>query len=185
MSGHNKWSKIKHKKEVSDAKKSKEFGKLARLIAVESKLAHGDVNSPALKTVIDKAKSINMPKDNIDRAVQKGKTDTGVSLQRVTYELYGPGGVAIIIEGLTDNNNRTNQEIKHLLSKQGYALGERGSAAWAFAKEGDSWNAVTTVPITEDDAEKLEVLIESIEEFDDVQEVCTNAEQEPEQEEQS
>jgi len=175
MSGHSKWSTIKHKKALVDAKRGKEFSKLARLIAVESKLANGEVNSPALKAVIAKAKAANMPKDNIERAVAKG-VGGGGGEECVTYELYGPAGVAILINTLTDNRNRTFPEIKHLLSKLGYQLAEQGAAAWAFEKEGAAWKATTTVPVEGEDVEKLTALIEALEEHDDVESVYTNAE---------
>ena len=175
MSGHSKWSTIKHKKALVDAKRGKEFSKLARLIAVESKLANGDINSPALKVVIGKAKAANMPKDNIERAVAKGAGGGGGE-ECIMYELYGPGGVAILINTLTDNKNRTFPEIKHLLSKIGYQLAEKGAAAWAFEKEGADWKATTTVPIEDEDTEKLATLVDALEEHDDVESVYTNAE---------
>jgi len=175
MSGHNKWSKIKHKKASSDAQKSKVFGKLARLITVESKKVGGDINSPALRAAIDKAKAVNMPADNIDRAVKKGMgTDAG-SMEALVYEAYGPGGCALIIESLTDNRNRTSQEIKHVLSKNGSSLAERGAASWAFEKNSGGWSPTTTVPLSDSDGETLSRLIEEIEENDDVQDVYTNA----------
>ena len=175
MSGHNKWSKIKHKKAATDAKKSKEFSKLARLIAVESKKCGGDPNSPGLRTVVDKARSINMPKDNIERAIAKGKAGDGTDMNEITYELYGPGGVAVLVDALTDNNNRTNQEIKHLLSKLGYSLATPGSATWAFTKENHEWVATTESGLTDEDLEKLSDLVDQLEEHDDVQSVVTNA----------
>lgn len=175
MSGHNKWSKIKHKKAATDAQKSKEFGKLARLIAVESKKARGDTSSPNLKTVIDKAKGSNMPKDNIERAVQKGRTDTGADMQMLTYELYGPGGVAVLVDTLTDNNNRTNQELKHLVSKLGYQMAEPGAASWAFTRTNMEWQPQTTIELDDATEEALVTLVEALEEHDDVQTVVTNA----------
>ncbi len=175
MSGH-KWSKIKHKKAASDAQKSKVFGKLARLIAVESKKAGGNVDSPSLKTAIEKAKSANMPSDNIDRAIAKGKSSEGADMETVTYEAYGPGGVAIIIQGLTDNRNKTASEVKHTLSKNGLALAEMGAASWAFSKD-DSGNYVaqTTIDISDEDLSKLESVVEELEENEEIQEVYTNA----------
>ncbi|MEX0652191.1 MAG: YebC/PmpR family DNA-binding transcriptional regulator [Candidatus Paceibacterota bacterium] len=174
MSGHNKWSKIKHKKAATDAQKSKIFGKLGKLIVVESKQAKGDENSPGLRAAIEKAKQANMPNDNIARAVQKGKNDTGVALEALLYEVYGPGGVAIMISGFTDNRNRTAAEIKHLLTKQGLTLAAPGAASWAFQKDTDEYTAKTTVEISKDDNEKLERLIETILDHDDVQDVFTN-----------
>ncbi len=175
MSGHNKWSKIKHKKAATDAQKSKIFGKYARLIAVESKNAGGDTNSPSLRAAIEKAKTANMPSDNIDRAVKKGAGDTGAQMEPVTYEAYGPGGCALIIEGLTDNRNRTSQEVKHALSKNGASLAEQGAASWAFTKSTSGWEPNSTIPLNEDDEKKMERIIDELEDNDDVQEVFTNA----------
>lgn len=176
MSGHNKWSKIKNKKAVTDAAKSKIFGKMVRLISVESKKCAGDTNSPSLRAAIDKAKAANVPNDNIERAVKKGAGGEGGNLDSVTYECYGPGGCAVVIEALTDNKNRTSQEIKHLLSKNGYELAAPGSALWAFEKKDGDWLAKTLTPIPETDEEKLSLLIEQLEEHDDVQDVYTNTE---------
>ena len=176
MSGHNKWSKIKHKKGAEDAKKSKIFSRLSKLITAESKLANGDVNSPGLAAVIESAKKENMPKDTIDRAVKKGTDSDTASMDAVTYETYGPRGCAIIIEGLTDNKNRAAAEIRHILSKQGYELASPGSATWAFTKVGMEWTPSQTVELSEDDQEKLGRLIDAIEENEDVQGVFTNVE---------
>jgi len=176
MSGHSKWSTIKHKKAALDAKRGKVFGKLAQLIAVESRLAGGDVNSPSLKVVIDKAKAANMPKENIERAVAKGIGGGAGELEHITYELYGPGGVAMLIDTLTDNRNRTVSELKHLISKLGYQLAEPGAASWAFEKKGADWEPTTTTPLEDGDVEKLSGLVDAIEEHDDVQQVYTNAE---------
>ncbi len=175
MSGHNRWSQIKHKKGASDAIKSNVWGKLAKRIAVESRLAGGDVNSPTLRTMIEKAKKENMPKENIERAVAKGISADSSSLENITYETYGPGGAAIIIETVTDSRNRTAQEIKHLLSKNGLALAAPGSALWAFEKTADGFEAKTTVPLAEADGAKLGGILEAIEEHDDVEDVFTNA----------
>lgn len=180
MSGHNKWSKIKNKKAVTDAQKSKIFGKLVRLIAVESKKYKGDVNSPALRAAIEKAKGENVPSDNIERAVKKGIGGEEGEMEQVTYESYGPGGCALVIEALTDNRNKAAQEIKHILSKNGFELAAPGSATWAFEKgpiaSGGGWAPKNTLPISEEDGEKLRALIDELEENDEVQEVFTNAE---------
>ncbi len=176
MSGHSKWSKIKHKKASTDARKSKVFSKLVRYITVEAKKSKGDRNAPGLRLAIEKARAENMPADNIDRAVDKA-SQAGAELEQVTYEAYGPGGVAIIIEAFTDNRNRTVQEIKHLLSKNGYALANPGAAIWAFAKnEQGELAATTTVDLSDEDLEKLAELVDAIDEQDDVNEVYTNAE---------
>lgn len=177
MSGHNKWSKIKHKKAAGDAKKSQVYSKLVKLIQQESKIAKGNLTSPGLKSVIEKAKAENMPKDTIDRAVKKGASNDTASMESVTFETYGPGGCAIIITGLTDNTNRTSAEIKHLLSKNGYQLAAQGSASWAFEKTHDGWEAKTMTKISAEDGEKLEKILEELDDHDDVQEVFTNADE--------
>lgn len=176
MSGHNKWSKIKHKKASSDAKKSKIFSMYSRLISIESKASGGNTDSPGLRSAIDQARAVNMPKDNIERAIKKGAGAGGENYEQVVYEAYGPGGVAMIIEGITDNTNRTTPEIKHLLSSNSYALGAQGSATWAFEKKEGEWIANTKTPLSDDDSEKLSNLIEQIEEHDDIKKVFTNKE---------
>jgi len=118
MSGHNKWAQIKRKKAVTDAKRSKIFGKFSRLIVVESKKSGGDVSTPGLRAIIERAKKENMPIENIERAVKKGAGSDAGNMAPVLYEAYGPGGCAILVEGLTDNKNRTVAEIKHILSKR-------------------------------------------------------------------
>ncbi len=175
MSGHNKWSKIKHKKAATDAAKSKVFGKLVRLIQVEAKLAGGNVESPGLKAAIEKAHKENMPKDNIERAIKKA-SESG-DLSPVMFEAYGPAGVGIIITALTDNNNRTSAEIKHLLGKQGASFGAQGSVSWNFTKNSETgdWEPGTTMELEDGDLEKLGRLVDAIEEYDDVQDVYTNA----------
>ena len=183
MSGHNKWSKIKHKKAGTDAAKSKIFSKMAKLISTASKQAGGDVTSPVLRTVIEKAREYNMPADNIERAVKKGSGADAETLEAISYEVYGPGGSALIIEVLTSNRNKAAQEIKFILSKHGLALAAQGSAVWAFSKVSDpstslgaSWKPNTTIPLSAEDEKALEVLIEELEDNDEVQEIYTNAE---------
>jgi YebC/PmpR family DNA-binding regulatory protein len=176
MAGHNKWSKIKHKKGAEDAKRSKIFSRLSKQITNESKKANGDVNSPGLASAIEAAKKENMPKDTIERAVKKG-TDSGTAaMEPVTYETYGPGGSALIIEALTDNKNRAAAEIRHILSKGGFELAAPGAASWAFTKDGMDWTPNSTVALSEGDQEKLGTLIDNLEENEDVQGVYTNAE---------
>ncbi len=176
MSGHSKWSKIKHKKAASDAQKSKVFGKLAHLIATESRSAKGDVNAPNLRAAIEKARGANMPSDNIERAVKKGVAGGADQMEHVVYEAYGPGGSALIIEGLTDNRNRTSQEIRHLLSMHGASLAEQGAASWAFEKKDGEWVPKISIPLSDEDGEKLGTIIEELEDSDDVQNIFTNAE---------
>ncbi|MEI8327899.1 MAG: YebC/PmpR family DNA-binding transcriptional regulator [Candidatus Taylorbacteria bacterium] len=176
MSGHNKFSKIKHLKAKNDAQKSKNFGKIVRLLTVESKKANGNLKSPGLIAAIDKARKDNMPNDTVDRAVKKGATDNSAAMESIIYETYGPGGIAILVEALTDNRNKAAQEIKHILSLNGYELASPGSASWAFAKANGTWTATTTMPLEDADIEALTKLVEELEENEEVQDVFTNAE---------
>ncbi len=177
MSGHNKWSKIKHKKAATDAAKSKVFSKHATLIAMESRKANGDVNSPSLSAAIDRAKKDSMPKENIERAVAKGKDTGGSNLEEVVFETFGPGGTAIIITAVTDNNNRTAPEIRHILNKAGLQLGAPGSAVWAFTKREHAYIPNSKTELTEQDGEKLANLIEALEEQEDIQDIFTTADE--------
>lgn len=176
MSGHNKFSKIKHQKAANDAKKSKIFGKLVRFITVEAKKAGGNLKSPGLALAIEKAKKENMPNDTIDRAIKKATTDNSAAMENITYEAYGPGGIAIIIEALTDNRNKAAQEIKAILVKHEAQLANPGSASWAFTKGPDGLVPNMTMPLEDADIEKLQSLVEALEENDEVQDVYTNAE---------
>jgi YebC/PmpR family DNA-binding regulatory protein len=138
MSGHNKWSTIKHKKGAADAKRGRLFTKLIREITMAAKQGGGAPESnPRLRKAIDDAKAVNMPADNIKRAVQRGTGELpGVSYEEVTFEGYGPGGTAVLIEALTDNRNRTLPEIRTIFSKHGGNLGESGSVRFLFQKAG-------------------------------------------------
>jgi len=139
MSGHSKWSTIKRKKGAADAKRGKIFTKLIREIATAARLGGGEIESnPRLRLIVDKAKAANMPKDNIARAIAKGAGggDDAETYEECVYEGYGPGGVAILIEALTDNRNRTAGEVRHALSKHGGNLGSTGCVAYLFEKRG-------------------------------------------------
>lgn len=177
MAGHNKWSKVKNKKAVTDARKSKIFSKHARLIAMESKKAGGDISAPNLRAAIDRAKKDSMPSDNIDRAVAKGAGADAETMEEVLYETYGPGGTPLIISVVTDNTNRTGPEIKHLLSKKGYQLGTPGTAMWAFTKIDEGYAPTNPTPLSDEDGEKLALLIEALEEHDDVQDIYSGADE--------
>ncbi|HZV72773.1 MAG TPA: YebC/PmpR family DNA-binding transcriptional regulator [Conexibacter sp.] len=139
MAGHSKWAGIKHKKAIVDARRGAAFTKLARAITVAAREGGGDPDSnAALANAVQKAKDVSMPKDNIERAIAKG-TGAGAdadAIEAVLYEGYGPGGVALLIEALTDNRNRTGADVRHLLSKHGGNLGEPGSVAYLFDKQG-------------------------------------------------
>jgi YebC/PmpR family DNA-binding regulatory protein len=139
MAGHSKWASIKHKKAVTDSRRGAQFTKLARAIQVAARAGGGElVGNPALQLAVQKAKDARMPKDNIERAIAKG---TGAdqdadAFEAVVYEGYGPGGVAVLVEALTDNRNRTGSEVRHMFSRSGGNLGEPGSVAWVFEKKG-------------------------------------------------
>ncbi len=176
MSGHNKWSQIQRQKGVTDGAKSRAFSRFSRLITIEAKKAAGNLSAPGLVTAIERAKAINMPKDSIERAVVKGNSKDASSLEQVTYEFYGPGGVALIVDALTDNKNRTTQEVKHLLTKNGYELGTPGSALWAFTKSpaGVFSPNEPLVDVGGDDEVKLGEILTLLDEHEDVQQVYTN-----------
>ncbi len=138
MAGHSKWKQIKHKKAATDAKRASSWTKVIREITVAAKAGGGDPGgNPRLRTAIDAAKAVNMPNDNIDRAIKKGTGELeGASYEEVSYEGYGPGGTAIFIEASTDNANRTVAEVRHALSRHGGNLGASGSVAWMFDRLG-------------------------------------------------
>jgi len=138
MSGHNKWSTIKHKKAREDAKRGKIFTKIIREITVSAREGGGDADAnPRLRAAVVAAKAANMPADNVKRAVQRGTGELpGVSYEEVSYEGYGPGGAAVMVEVLTDNRNRTTPEVRHLFSKHGGNLGENGCVSWLFSRKG-------------------------------------------------
>jgi YebC/PmpR family DNA-binding regulatory protein len=138
MSGHSKWSTIKRKKGAADAKRGKLFTKIIKEIMVAARFGGGDINAnPRLRTAVSEAKAENMPKENIDRAIKKGTGELeGVNYEELTYEGYGPGGVAMMLEVLTDNKNRTVADVRHALSKYNGSLGEAGCVSWMFTKKG-------------------------------------------------
>ncbi len=152
MSGHSKWSSIKHKKGAADAKRGKLFSKLARAITVAARDGGGDTDgNPALATAVQKAREASMPKDKIQKAIDTG-TGAGsdsAAIERILYEGYGPSGVAVLVEALTDNRNRASAEIRHAFSSHGGSLGEPGSVAWIFEKKGAV--SVAAERYTEDD----------------------------------
>jgi len=138
MSGHSKWSTIKHKKAAADAKRGKVFTKIIKELTIAARLGGGEADSnPRLRSAISAAKAANMPADNIKRAVQKGTGElAGTTYEEVAYEGYGPGGVGIVVESLTDNRMRTTPEIRHVFAKNGGALAEPNAVAWMFDKKG-------------------------------------------------
>jgi YebC/PmpR family DNA-binding regulatory protein len=138
MSGHSKWATTKHKKAATDAKRGKVFTKIGKEITVAAKLGGGDPSgNPRLRTAVAKAKAVSLPAENIKRAIQKGTGELpGVSYEEITYEGYGPGGVAVLVESMTDNRNRTVSEIRSIFSKAGSNMGEAGCVSWMFHKKG-------------------------------------------------
>lgn len=178
MSGHSKWSSIKHKKAAKDAKRGKLFTKLIKEITVAARMGGGDINAnPRLRTAVSAAKAASMPNDNIDRAIKKGTGELdSVTYEEVQYEGYGPGGAAILAHVLTDNKNRTVSEIRRLFAKYGGNLGETGCVAWMFDKRG-----LITVEKTQIDEDRLvgivlEVGAEDVKEEDGLFEIVMQPE---------
>ncbi len=138
MSGHNKWSTIKHKKGAADAKRGKLFSKIIKEITIAARAGGGDQDgNPRLRTAVLAARAANMPKDNVERAIKRGTGEIeGAAYEEITYEGYGPGGVAVIVETLTDNRNRTVAEVRHIFEKYNGNLGESGCVSWMFDKKG-------------------------------------------------
>lgn len=161
---------------MTDSAKSRVFSRYARLIALESKKANGVLSNPSLSAAVARAKAVNMPKENIERAIKKGASKDSGNLEQVLYEAYGPGGVAILIDALTDNKNRTTQEIKHLLVVLGVELASPGAASWAFTKTGEEYAPrEPLIDLAGPDGEKLSAILTALDEHEDVQQVFTNA----------
>ena len=175
MGGHNKWSQIKRQKGANDAAKSRVWAKLSRRLTVESKKANGDADAANVRSVVETARKENMPKDAIERAISKGTTADAGSLESVVYECYGPGGAAVIITALTDNTNRTLQELKAIFAKHAINLANPGSALWAFGKTAEGYTPKATVPLSEADDAALMKVMELIDALDDVEGLYTNA----------
>lgn len=177
MSGHSKWAQIKRAKAVTDGARARVFARFAKQIALESKRTSGSVSDPGLAAVIARAKAVNMPKDNIERAIAKGASKDSNDLEPVSYEFYGPGGIAVVVYALTDSRNRTTQEIKHLLTKNGFELGAPGSALWAFTKSHDG-TLTPNEPLLEaqeSTEDSLSSLLTLLDDYEDTQVVYTNA----------
>lgn len=181
MSGHSKWSTIKHKKAALDSKRGKVFSQIARIIRVSVKEGgSGDPNqNPSLRVGLEKARAANMPNANVERAIERGlgKTKDGVTFSEVTYEGFGPSGVGIMVFAITDNRNRTGSEIRFIFDKAGGSLGGPGSAAYLFSDDPIASGTMTVkvpMPVSDGDRQKIEALIESLEENDDVEFVISN-----------
>lgn len=173
MSGHSKWANIKRKKEVTDAKKSKIFSKMSRLISVAAKNGADVDSNPTLRLAVERAKEVRMPKENIDRAIDKGSGQGGsVSFFETIYEGFGPNGEAFYIKALTDNINRTVAEVRNIFSKHGGSLGGLGSTAYIFSPDPD--NPSYTIEVDSSAAKSLEGILDELDDNDDVQDVFVN-----------
>lgn len=173
MSGHNKWSQIKNQKGVADKKRGQLFSKLLKAISIAAKTEANPQFNPRLRSAIEKAKESNVPQDNIERAVSKASEEK--DLEDVVVEAYGPEGVALIIEAITDNTNRTISELKHLLTENNAKIANPGSVLWSFEKSVAGWKAKFPQAISETAKQQVAALVDALEEHDDVQNVITNS----------
>ncbi len=178
MSGHSKWSTIKHKKGAADAKRGKIFTKLIKEIMVSARFGGGDpTGNPRLRAAITAAKTENMPKDNIERAIKKGAGELeGVTYEEINYEGYGPGGVAVLAEIMTDNRNRAASDVRHIFTRHGGSMGEAGCVAWMFSKKGSIVFNKEKVSEEELMEVALDAGAEDVDEQDDLFEVTTSLE---------
>ena len=176
MSGHSKWSTIKHKKALTDAKKSKVFSKVTSLITIAARKGSDPDKNPTLRTVIEKAHEVNVPKENIERAIKRGTGEiAGARLEELTYGAFGPGSAVILITAITDNKNRTLAEIKKILQEHNVKFAELNSIQWMFHREGADWVSNNPVKIEDENIKKeLEALYEALDEQQDVNEIYDN-----------
>lgn len=178
MSGHSHWAGIKHKKEITDQKRGKVFSKLLKAISAAVQTEPNPDFNPRLRTAVAKAKEASVPQENIDRAIQKA-SESAANLEELLFEAYGPGGIAILIEAISDNKNRIVQEVKLILKECNGKWAESGSVQWAFEKTntgGESgWHAKFPQDVPNNEKAALDALVEALEENDDVQNVYTNA----------
>lgn len=182
MAGHSKWANIKHRKGAMDAKRAKVFSQVSKIIrtAVKEGGSADPDSNPGLRLALDKARAANMPKEKVSKAIDRGLgiTSSGAAVSPITYEGFGPSGVALIIEAATDNPNRTGGEIRHLLSKQGGSLAGPNAASYLFRRSQDGSTLEPTMPMEISDTQtrdKIQSLIEALLEHDDVDDVYTNA----------
>ena len=176
MSGHSKWSTIKHKKAITDAKRSKVFSKITALIAIAAKKSGNPADNPTLRTMIEKAREVNVPKENIERAVKRGTGEiTSAAPEEVIYGAFGAGGVVILITAITDNKNRTLAEVKKILSDHNAKFAELNSIQWMFRRDGADWAPNNPIKIEDENVKKeLETLYGAIDEQQDVSEIYDN-----------
>lgn len=177
MSGHSKWANIKTRKEAMDKRKGRIFSKIAKIITIAARKGGDPQMNPTLRLAIEKARSVNMPNDNIKRAIKKGSGEDkeGGQLEEIIYEAYGPNGTPLIVEVITDNKNRTLPEIKHILSNHGGKLAETGSVRYLFERINDEWKPKYSTEITDENIkQQLQKLFEALDENDDVNEIYSN-----------
>ena len=175
MSGHNKWGQIKHQKGATDKKRGQLFSKILRAISIAAKTEPNPQFNPRLRSLLETAKANNVPNDNIERAIHKASEEK--NLEEVIIEAYGPEGSQLIIEGITDNKNRTIAEVKYLLSEHNGKIANPGSALWAFnapTKEREIWESKFPLAISDTAKTQLAALIEALADHDDIQRVTTN-----------
>ncbi len=175
MSGHSHWAGIKHKKEAADQKRGKIFSKLLTAITAAAKTEANPDFNPRLRTAVEKAREAKVPAENIERAVKRA-SESSTALDELLFEAYGPGGIAFLIEAITDNRNRTIAEVKKILSEHGGKLAESGSVAWAFERKGQDWQAKFPQKIDEPARAGVLELVSALGDHDDVQKVYTNLE---------
>jgi YebC/PmpR family DNA-binding regulatory protein len=172
MAGHSKWAQIKRQKAVTDKKRGQMFSKLLKAISIAAKTEPNPQFNPRLRSAIETAKAANVPQDNINRAISKASEEK--PMEDIIVEAYGPEGVALIIEGITDNINRSIAEIKHILSENNAKIANPGSVLWAFEKISGEWQPKFPQELSEESQKKIADLIDALEEHDDVQKVTPN-----------
>lgn len=187
MAGHSKWAQIKHKKALTDAKKSQIFSKLAAMISVAAREKGGDpATNPKLRMTVEKARAMNMPQENIVRAIKRGTGELpGAVIEELLYEGYGPGGAAVLVEVVTDNRNRTLGELRRIFAEHGGKLGESGSAQWMFTRAATPEGGIEYVPKSSvavhdpETARALRALFDALDDQQDVKEIYSNAQLPP------
>lgn len=172
MAGHSKWKQIKHHKEASDKKRSRLFSKLANIISIAAKNEQDPHFNPTLRSAIERAKAANLPQANIERAIKRAKESK--DLEELTLEIYGPEGSGLLVQAITDNRNRTTNEIRALLRDFDAKLGHPGSLQWSFEKDGDVYKPKFKQSVSSEAAEKINNLVEELEGRDDIREIYTN-----------
>lgn len=176
MSGHSHFSSIKHKKDAEDKKRGRVFSKISKMITLAAKKSGDQETNIQLRAAIEKAKKANMPKDNIEKSIKRGSGGVeGKKLEEFTYEAYGPNGTALIIEGITDNKNRTLSEVKNILNQHNAKLAEIGSVRYLFLKKNGNWTAKFPLLISDEKTkQQLDKLFEALDENEDIGEIYSN-----------